>query len=343
MLFKSVRLFLFVASALLPLCAQTAPPSAQAVSQFEDSVRPLLKAKCEACHNQKNRSSGLSLDSRESVLTGGNRGPAAKPGSAGDSLLIQAIEQKSDLKMPPGGHLKDDQISALRQWIDGGLAWPEAAAAKKRPGWDHWAFQAPKHVGTPAVKNSAWVRNDIDKFILARLESENVKPSPEADRNTLLRRVSLDLTGLTPSPKEVADFLADTSPNAYEKVVDRLLASPHHGELWGRHWLDVARYADSDGYTIDGPRQMWKYRDWVINALNRDMPFSQFAIEQIAGDLLPNATKDQLIATGFHRNTPSNFEGGIDFEQYRVEAVADRVATTGAAFFGLTIGCARCH
>ncbi|MDQ6699063.1 MAG: DUF1549 and DUF1553 domain-containing protein, partial [Acidobacteriota bacterium] len=208
---------------------------------------------------------------------------------------------------------------------------------------DHWAFQAPRHLDPPVVKNSAWVRNDIDKFILARLENEHVKPSPEADRNTLLRRVSLDLTGLTPSPKEVADFLADTSPDAYEKVVDRLLASPHYGELWGRHWLDVARYADSDGYTIDGPRQMWKYRDWVINALNRDMPFNQFTIEQIAGDLLPGATKDQLIATGFHRNTPSNFEGGIDFEQYRVEAVADRVATTGAAFFGLTIGCARCH
>ncbi len=344
MLSKSASLCLLTVSVLLPLDAQTsAPPGAQAVAHFEENVRPLLKAKCEACHNQKNKSSGLSLDSRESVLTGGNRGPAVKPGAADGSLLIRAIEQKSDLKMPPGGRLKDDQIAAIRQWIDAGLVWPEAAVAKKRPGWDHWAFQTPRRPDAPAVKNSAWVRNEIDKFILARLESEHVKPSPEADRNTLLRRVSLDLTGLTPSPKEVADFIADKSLNAYEKVVDRLLASPHYGELWGRHWLDVARYADSDGYTIDGPRQIWKYRDWVINALNSDMPFDRFAIEQIAGDLLPNATKDQLIATGFHRNTPSNFEGGIDFEQYRVEAVADRVATTGAAFFGLTIGCARCH
>jgi hypothetical protein len=187
------------------------------------------------------------------------------------------------------------------------------------------------------------VRNPIDAFILARLEKEHLKPSPAASKETLLRRVSLDLTGLVPSPQEIRDFLADTRPDAYERVVDRLLASPHYGERWGRHWLDVARYADSDGYTIDAPRQIWKYRDWVINALNRDMPFDQFVIEQIAGDMLPSPTVDQLIATGFHRNTASNYEGGIDFEQYRVEAVVDRVSTTGAAFLGLTLGCARCH
>jgi hypothetical protein len=187
------------------------------------------------------------------------------------------------------------------------------------------------------------VRNEIDNFILARLEREHLQPSPEADRNTLLRRLSLDLTGLPPSPREVQDFVSDRSPNAYEKAADRLLASPHYGERWGRHWLDLARYADSDGYTIDSPRQIWKYRDWVINALNRDLPFDRFVIEQIAGDMLPNPTTEQLIATGFNRNTTSNYEGGIDFEQYRVEAVADRVATTGAVFLGLTIGCARCH
>jgi hypothetical protein len=187
------------------------------------------------------------------------------------------------------------------------------------------------------------VRNPIDAFVLSRLEREGLTPSPEADRYTLLRRVSLDLTGLPPSPDQIQSFLADASPNAYEKVVDRLLASPHYGERWGRHWLDVARYADSDGYTIDAPRQMWKYRDWVIEALNRDLPFDEFVIEQIAGDMLPNPTVEQLIATGFHRNTPNNYEGGIDFEQYRVENVADRVATTGAAFLGLTLGCARCH
>jgi hypothetical protein len=245
--------------------------------------------------------------------------------------------------MPPGSRLTNEQIDLIRRWIDEGAVWPEEGAAKRRPGWDHWAFQVPRRPTAPKVRNSAWVRNEIDTFILSRLEAEHIQPSPEADRNTLLRRVSLDLTGLPPAPTEIEDFLADKSANAYEKVVDRLLASPHYGERWGRHWLDLARYADSDGYTIDGPRQIWKYRDWVIDALNRDMPFDQFTIEQIAGDLLSNPTAEQLIATGFHRNTPSNYEGGIDFEQYRVEAVADRVAATGAVFLGLTTGCARCH
>jgi hypothetical protein len=188
-----------------------------------------------------------------------------------------------------------------------------------------------------------WVRNPIDRFILARLESAKLTPSAEASRAALLRRVSLDLTGLPPSPEEIHAFLADSRPDAYERVVDRLLASPNYGERWGRHWLDVARYADSDGYTIDAPRSMWRYRDWVINAMNDDMPFDRFVIEQIAGDMLPNPTTDQLVATGFNRNSPSNYEGGIDFEQYRVEAVVDRVSTVGAAFLGLTVGCARCH
>ena len=321
--------------ALSHLCAQ-AP-------LFESRVEPLLKASCLPCHNEKNRTSGLALDSREAVLAGGNRGPAVKAGAPDESLMVRAIEQKGDLKMPPGSRLKDDQIAVIREWIEKNAPWSPATVSKKKAGWDHWAFQAPKKAAPPAVANAGWVRNEIDRFVLARLEAQKIAPSPEADRNTLLRRLSLDLTGLPPTPQEIASFVADTSADAYEKVVDRLLASPHYGERWGRHWLDLARYADSDGYTIDGPRQIWKYRDWVISALNRDLPFDRFVIEQIAGDLLPNPTTDQLIATGFHRNTPSNFEGGIDFEQYRVEAVADRVATTGAAFLGLTIGCARCH
>jgi Protein of unknown function (DUF1553)/Protein of unknown function (DUF1549)/Planctomycete cytochrome C len=321
--------------ALSRLCAQ-AP-------LFESRVEPLLKTTCQPCHNQKNRTSGLALDSRDAVLAGGNRGPAVKPGSPDESLLVRAIEQTGDLKMPPGARLKDEQIATLREWIAKDASWSPAAVTGKKPGWDHWAFQVPQKPALPEVRQSAWVRNPIDRFVLARLEQQKIAPAPEADRNTLLRRLSLDLIGLPPSPQEIASFLADTSPDAYEKVVDRLLASPHYGERWGRHWLDLARYADSDGYTIDGPRQIWKYRDWVIDALNRDLPFDRFTIEQIAGDLLPHPTTSQLIATGFHRNTPSNFEGGIDFEQYRVEAVADRVATTGAAFLGLTIGCARCH
>ncbi len=316
----------------------------QAIAFFENRVRPILQTNCQPCHNQRTRTSGLALDSRADVLAGGNRGPAVKPGAADESRLIQAVRQTGELKMPAAGaRLKDEQIEILRQWIDQNLPWPEESAARRRPGWDHWAFQPPKRPAEPPVRNSRWVRNPIDRFILARLENKEVEPSPEADRNTLLRRVSLDLTGLPPTPQEIRDFLADASPQAYEKVVDRLLASPHYGERWARHWLDLARYADSDGYTIDGPREIWKYRDWVIQALNRDLPFDRFVIEQIAGDLLPNPTTDQLIATGFHRNTTSNYEGGIDFEQYRVEAVADRVATTGAAFLGLTLGCARCH
>jgi mono/diheme cytochrome c family protein len=336
-----VKLLHFGCAALAAACLQ-AQESSQ--SFFETRVQPILKANCAACHSDAVKSSGLSLDSRESLLKGGNRGLAVKPGAPAESRLIEAVEQKGDLKMPVGRpRLTDEQIAVLRQWVEQNVPWSTNTAAKKPRGWDHWAFQPPKHAAPPPVKNSAWVRNPIDNFILARLEHENIQPSPEADRNTLLRRVSLDLTGLPPSPQEIREFLSDTSPNAYDKVIDRLLASPHYGERWGRHWLDVARYADSDGYSIDAPRPIWKYRDWVIQAMNRDMPFDQFTIEQIAGDLLPNPTNDQLIATGFHRNTPSNFEGGIDFEQYRVEAVADRTATTGSVFLGLTVGCARCH
>jgi mono/diheme cytochrome c family protein len=338
---RCLAAFLWVAAARLP--AQQNPAfSPEALSNFENNVRPLLKANCSACHNQKTRTSGLALDSREDLLTGGNRGAAVKPGSPDESLLIRAVEQGGELKMPPAGRLKDEQIAVLRQWVKDNSPWTETAAVKRR-GADHWAFQPPKRPAVPPVKDPSWVRNPIDNFVLARLEREGIKPSPAADPGTLLRRVSLDLTGLPPSPKELEDFLSDKSPEAYEKAVDRLLASPHYGERWGRNWLDLARYADSDGYTIDGPRQIWKYRDWVIAALNRDVPFDRFVTEQIAGDMLPNPSTDQLIATGFHRNTPSNFEGGIDFEQYRVEAVADRVATTGAVFLGLTIGCARCH
>jgi len=304
----------------------------------------ILKANCQACHNQANRSGGLAFDSRDGILKGGKRGAAVKLGAPSESLLIQAVEQSGELKMPLGREkLKAEEIAILRQWVEQNATWPEESIAKKPRGWDHWAFQAPKPPAVPAVQNTSWVHNPIDNFILAKLEAEHVQPSPEVDRATLLRRVSLDLVGLPPTVEEIKAFLSDSSPAAYEKVVDRLLASPHYGERWGRHWLDLARYADSDGYSIDAPRPIWKYRDWVINALNRDMPFDQFTIEQIAGDLLPHPTNDQLIATGFHRNTPSNYEGGIDLEQYRVEAVADRTATTGSVFLGLTIGCARCH
>ncbi len=306
------------------------------VEHFESTVLPILKTNCLACHTDKNPTSGLSLQSRDMILKGGNRGADPK-------VILEAVKQAGELKMPPGKRLTTEQVSAIEKWVTDGLPMPERMLKAKRLGADHWAYQSPKKSALPEVKQTAWVKNPLDRFVLARLEAANLRPSPEADQATLLRRVSLDLRGLPPTLAELSAFEKDDKPGAYERVVDRLLASEHYGERWGRHWLDVARYADSDGYTIDAPRDIWKYRDWVISAMNKDMPFDQFTIEQIAGDLLPQPTQDQLIATGFHRNTPSNFEGGIDFEQYRVEAVVDRVATTGAAYLGLTMGCARCH
>src|SRR5689334_9121802 len=208
---------------------------------------------------------------------------------------------------------------------------------------NHWSFVPPQLPPIPSVRNTKWIRNPIDAFILARLEHEKLAPSPEADRVTLIRRLSLDLLGLPPTPAEVDAFVQDKSPNAYEKVVERLLASPHYGERWGRHWLDAARYADSNGYEKDRARSVWAYRDYVINAFNRDLPFDQFTREQLGGDLLPNSTLDQRVATGFLRNSMMNQEGGIEPEQFRIEAMIDRVDAVGKAFLGLTLACAQCH
>lgn len=326
-------LFIWSLAASALALAQTAPAPVQ---DFDKTVLPVLRNNCFACHSAANSSSGLALDSKEGVTHGGNRGPASK-------YILDAVRQTGDLKMPPGRKLKPEQIEIIEQWIASGAPMPERMAKAKRKGADHWAFQPVKRAAEPEVRDTAWVRNPIDRFILVRLEQAGVKPSPEADKRTLLRRVSLDLTGLPPTVEEMQSFIADARPDAYERAVDRLLASPAYGERQARHWLDLARYSDTDGYTIDAPRDIWKYRDWVIDALNKDMPFDRFTIEQIAGDKLPNPTKEQLIATGFNRNTPSNYEGGIDFEQYRVEAVADRVQTTGAVWLGLTLACARCH
>lgn len=302
----------------------------------------MLAAKCQSCHSEQLKTSGLSLASREAVLKGGGRGPAVVPGQPEDSLLLAALEHTGTLRMPPTGPLPAEDVEVFRTWILAGAAWG-AAAGDPLGAASLWSFQPVQRPEPPPVANALWVRNPIDSFVLARLEEAGLEPAPEADRRTLLRRVTLDLTGLLPSPEEVRDFLADTSPGAYRRVVDRLLKSPHYGERWARHWLDIARYADTNGYSIDGPRSIWPYRDWVIRAFNEGMPFDRFVIEQVAGDLLPNPTLGQLIATGFHRNTMINQEGGIDFEQYRVEAVVDRVRTTGAAFLGLTLACARCH
>jgi mono/diheme cytochrome c family protein len=327
---------------IIPIAAWLPVGARGAEVDFGRDVKPVLARHCLSCHGPDKQRSGLRLDSAAAILQGGNAGPAVVPSKSKDSRLLHAVTATGDVKpMPPKGpRLNEAEIAVLRGWIDAGAHGPpsEMAAASK-----HWAFQPIVRPPIPTVKNAAPVRNPIDRFILARLEKEGIAPAPEADRVTLLRRVSLDLIGLPPSPREVDEFLADKRPDAYERVVERLLASPHYGERWGRHWLDLARYADSNGYSIDAPRSIWKYRDWVIAAFNHDLPFDQFTIEQLAGDLLPNATTEQKIATGFHRNTQINQEGGIDEEQFRVESIVDRVNTTGTAWLGLTVGCCQCH
>ncbi len=306
-------------------------------------VKPVLAENCYRCHGASQQKAGLRLDTAAFALQGGESGPAYVAGKSAASLLIQALQGTHDdisrmpYKKPP---LPDPQISTIASWIDAGANAPTNEAPQSDK---HWAFLAPVRAPLPGVKQTDWPRNGIDRFILARLELEHVKPSPEADRVTLLRRVCLDLLGLPPTPSEVDAFVNDRRLDAYEQLVERLLASPHYGERWGRHWLDVARYADSNGYSVDAPRTIWKHRDWVLDALNRDLPYDQFVIEQLAGDLLPDATLAQKIATGFHRNTQINQEGGIDLEQFRIESVLDRVSTTGTAFLGLTVGCAQCH
>ncbi len=331
---------LLIGLGLVPTASAAAP-----VDYLRD-VKPLLAQHCYACHGAKAHKSGLRLDSAAAIREGGQHGPAVTPGKSGDSLLIRALEgapgvTRMPFKRPP---LSPAQVAVLKAWIDAGARAPaEEKPADEAKSATHWAFLPPVRAPLPAVKDPHWPRNPIDRFILARLDREGITPSPEADRTTLIRRLSLDLLGLPPPPAEVDAFVQDMRPDAYERLVDRLLASPHYGERWGRHWLDLARYADSNGYSIDGPREIWKYREWVVNALNRDLPFRQFVIEQMAGDMLPGATPEQQVATGFHRNTQINQEGGIDPEQFRVEAVADRVHTTGVVFLGLTLGCARCH
>ena len=343
--YGSVSIRVTRATVLLALLAGQAfaAEDRDAVRFFEERVRPILAANCLGCHNEDVKTSGLSLAASEDAMLGGNRGSSVIPNQPNDSLLIQAVARTGDLKMPPAGPLPPDEVAVLSAWIANGATWGEASKPSERATGTHWSFQPIRRADPPEIAGRAWARNPIDRFVLAKLESEGIEPSAEANRRTLIRRVSLDLVGLPPTPREVSDFLADEEPGGYERLVDRLLASSHYGERWGRHWLDIARYADSNGYSIDSPRQIWKYRDWVINAFNADMSFDQFTIEQLAGDLLPDPTIDQKIATGLQRNTMVNEEGGIDFEQYRVEAVVDRVNTIGAGYLGLTVGCARCH
>ena len=309
--------------------AATSASSAE-TPDFARDVRPIL-SKCVACHGPAKQENGLRLDNARSAAKL-KAIVAGQPDHS--SILKRAQSNDPDLRMPPpdtGPALSAQQVETLRQWI--------AAGAEFTP---HWAFQ-PIANPQPPETNNHWAVNEIDPFIWAELQKRQLVPSHSADKATLLRRASLDLIGLPPTPDETRAFLQDTRPNAYELQIQRLLASPHYGERQARHWLDLARYADSNGYTIDGPRSIWPWRDWVIKALNADMPFDRFTTEQLAGDLIPNATRDQILATGFHRNTAFNEEGGTDPEQFRVERTIDRTNTTGAVWLGMTIGCAQCH
>ena len=310
-------------------------------TDFARDIQPILESSCYACHGAKLQMGGLRLDSKKLALAGGKSGAIVEPGKPADSLLYRRVAGVGDQpRMPMGGKpLEPAQLALIRNWIDQGAAWPDGTTASKK----HWAFTPPKRPALPKVARSDWAANPIDRFILARLEKEKLAPSPQADRVTLLRRLSLDLIGLPPAIEEVEAFLKDKGKNAYEKQVDRLLGSPHYGERWGRIWLDAARYADSNGFEKDKPRQVWFYRDWVIRALNRDLPYNQFVIEQIAGDLLPDASQDQIVATGFLRNSMTNEEGGVDPEQFRMEAMFDRMDAIGKAVLGVTIQCAQCH
>ncbi|HZT81747.1 MAG TPA: DUF1549 domain-containing protein, partial [Gemmataceae bacterium] len=330
-----------LAVAGIPLAAHAADkPSVD----YRRDILPLLQSRCYKCHDAAKKRSGYRLDVRAAALRGGESGkPAIVPGQSGKSELIRRITTAAGSEaMPPGKEkLTAAQIKLLRDWVDAGAPWPDALANEGRGG--HWAFQPPVRPALPPVQNAGWARNPIDRFILARLEKEGLRPSPGADRATLLRRLSLDLTGLPPTVAEVDAVLKDPAPDWYEQAVERLLASPHYGERWGRLWLDAARYADSDGFEKDKPRFVWAYRDWVISALNRDLPYNQFVIEQVAGDLLPGATQDQRVATGYLRNSMINEEGGIDPEQFRMEAMFDRMDAIGKGILGLTIQCGQCH
>ncbi|MFB3921088.1 MAG: PSD1 and planctomycete cytochrome C domain-containing protein [Terriglobia bacterium] len=312
---------------------------------FERDIAPIFKSACAACHGAEQPQAQLRLDSLAAALQGGASGKVIIPGSSAKSPIVRRLLGLDKPQMPYGSDpLPAKQIALIRAWIDQGAKGAESAIATAPPATQkHWAYVKPVRPDPPKVKNSAWVRNPIDNFVLARLEKEGLQPSPEADRETLIRRVSLDLIGLPPTLEEIDAFVTDKSPDAYEKVVDRLLASPHYGERWARPWLDLARYADTHGYEKDDRRTAWKFRDWVINALNQDMSFREFTIEQIAGDMLPHPTTDQLVATGFNRNTMLNQEGGVDHEEYHWYALVDRVNTTASVWLGTTLACAQCH
>lgn len=331
-----------------------AAPDAEGAKFFETQVQPILQSNCLRCHNEEKAKGELRLDSREAILKGGASGPAVKLDKPADSLLLKVLDYTGDVQMPPAGKLPKSQIDVLTRWVEMGLPFSEkkegAHAAAKHSTTEvneetkkFWSFQPVSRPAVPVVKNAKWVTNPIDSFVLARLEAAGLQPAPPAGKEALLRRAYYDLTGLPPLPGEVRNFLADTAPDAYEKVVDRLLASPQYGERWGRHWLDVVRYAETNSFERDDAKPfVWRYRDYVIKSLNDDKPYDQFLREQLAGDEMPGATPETLIATGYHRLGPWDDEPS-DAEQARYDELDDIVSTTGQATLGLTVNCARCH
>lgn len=322
----------------LAVSAFAAAARADEKVDFARDIRPILSDACFQCHgpDAQVRKADLRLDTRQGTFAKRDSGPLLVPGKPDESeIYARIISDDHTTHMPPpksGKTLTPKQIALIKKWIEEGAKWNS-----------HWAFEPPQRPAMSKVAEGGWVRNPIDAFVLSRLEREGLKHAPEADRVTLLRRVSLDLVGLPPTIAEIDSFLADKSDRAYENAVDRLLASPHYGERWARIWLDAARYADSDGYEKDKSRQVWAYRDWVINAFNRNLPYDRFLINQIAGDLVPHPTQDEIVATGFLRNSMINEEGGIDPEQFRMEAMFDRMEAIGKGMLGLTIQCAQCH
>jgi hypothetical protein len=319
--------------------SRTSAADQPAPVDYNRDVRPILSRNCFACHGQDDphRAAKLRLDRRDGAVRKLRDGrTAVVPGAPGQSELVRRVSaEDADVRMPPaetGNRLTPAQVAVLRRWIEEGAPYAE-----------HWAFVKPQRPALPAVRDRAWPRHGLDYFVLARLEKEGLRPSPEADRFTLLRRASLDLRGLPPTPEEVEQFARDPGSDAYEKMVDRFLEDPAYGERWARMWLDLARYADSAGYGSDPLRTIYCYRDWVIDAYNHNLPYDRFTIEQIAGDLLLNPTLAQRVATAFHRNTMTNTEGGTDREEFRVAAIKDRVDTTLEVWMGVTMGCAKCH
>ncbi len=356
LLFASVATRGITADFIAPAGGGLPPPAGQKVDFVRD-LKPLFVERCFDCHGEKKEESGLRADSLAALLKGGDNGPSIVIGNSAESILVQVLaDTHADIGAMPKKKEKftPEQIGLVRAWIDQGAEWASSSVKAFRYNTNHWALQAPVRAAAPVVSDKKWPRTPIDYFVLARHDAEKLKPSPEADKITLLRRLALDLIGLPPSSEEVDVFVADKSTDAYSKQVERLLASPHYGEKWGRFWLDAARYADSDGFEKDKTRNVWFYRDWVVNAFNRDLPYDQFIIEQLAGDLIAasnNAAtsdsrlkaQDSIVATGFLRNSMINEEGGIDPEQFRMESMFDRMDAIGKSVLGLTIQCAQCH